>query len=132
MGSRCFILNSKGHLSKFDPKSNEESFLGYSTISKAYGVSNKKSLVFEESINVTFEESQPPLKYKELVDNDLVIEDILRKIEKPNVNISAPPVSPLEIPNSDLNDIPKDTHVIKDHPLQNVIGNIDQGVLIRS
>ncbi|CAN0918339.1 Retrovirus-related Pol polyprotein from transposon TNT 1-94, partial [Linum grandiflorum] len=43
-GSRCFILNTKDHLGKFEAKSDEGIFLGYSTHSKAYRVFNKKSL----------------------------------------------------------------------------------------
>ena len=39
-GSECFILNTKDKLSKFDPGI----FLGYSTVSKAYRVYNKKIL----------------------------------------------------------------------------------------
>ena len=60
-GSKCFILNSKEYLTKFDPKSNEGIFLGYSTNSKAYRVFNLKTLVVEESMNVAFDESKPPL-----------------------------------------------------------------------
>ena len=42
-GFECFILNTKDKLSKFDPKSNPIIFLGYSTVSKAYKVYNKKT-----------------------------------------------------------------------------------------
>ena len=57
LGVNVFILNTKEHLSKFDLKSNERIFMGYSTNSKAYRVFNKKSLVVEESMNVTFDET---------------------------------------------------------------------------
>ena len=40
-GSTCFMLNDKEHRSKFDPKSDECMFLGYSLNSKAYKVFNK-------------------------------------------------------------------------------------------
>lgn len=39
--SICFILNTKDHLTKFDPKSYEEIFLGYSLNNKAYTDLNK-------------------------------------------------------------------------------------------
>ena len=56
---RCFIHNNgKDNLKKFDPKSDEGIFLGYSTSSKVYGVFNKRTLVVEENIHVVFDESR--------------------------------------------------------------------------
>ena len=58
-GYRCFIHNNgKDNLSKFDLKSDEGIFLGYSTSSKAFRVFNKRTLVIEETIHVVFEESR--------------------------------------------------------------------------
>ena len=37
-GCKCFILNTKDNLGKFDAKSDEDIFLGYSQTSKAYRV----------------------------------------------------------------------------------------------
>ncbi|KAH9716423.1 hypothetical protein KPL71_021459 [Citrus sinensis] len=54
-GCKCFILNTKDNLGKFDPKSNVGIFLGYSNSSKAYRVYNKNTLVVEESMHVTFD-----------------------------------------------------------------------------
>ena len=57
-GCKCFIHNNeKKNLGKFDAKSDEGSFLGYSILGKAYRVFNKNSLVVEESIHVVFDES---------------------------------------------------------------------------
>ena len=70
-GSKCFILNTKDYLTKFDPKSYEGVFLGYSQNSKAYIVLNKETLRVEESLNVTFDESPPPSKTSPLVDDEL-------------------------------------------------------------
>ena len=50
------LNNNKDNLEKFDEKSNEGIFLGYSTHSKAYKVYNKRTLVVEEYVNVTFDE----------------------------------------------------------------------------
>ena len=47
-GSKCFILNTKDYLTKFDPKSYEGVFLGYSQNSKAYIVLNKETLRVED------------------------------------------------------------------------------------
>ncbi|GJV45902.1 retrovirus-related pol polyprotein from transposon TNT 1-94 [Tanacetum coccineum] len=70
-GSKCFILNSKDYLTKFDPKSHEGVFLGYSQNSKAYIVLNKHTMKVEESLNVTLDESPPPTKLSPLVDDDV-------------------------------------------------------------
>ena len=56
-GCKYFILNTKDNLGKFDLKSNVGNFLGYSNISKAYRIYNKRTLVIEESTHVTFDES---------------------------------------------------------------------------
>ncbi len=57
-GCRCFVHNNgKDNLGKFDSKSDEGIFLGYSTTSKAYRVFNKRTLVIEESIHVVFDDS---------------------------------------------------------------------------
>ena len=55
-GSKCFILNTKDNLDKFDPKSDEGIFVGYSTRSKAYRVLNKRTHVIEETLHVSFNE----------------------------------------------------------------------------
>ncbi|GJR10411.1 retrovirus-related pol polyprotein from transposon TNT 1-94 [Tanacetum coccineum] len=70
-GSKCFILNTKDYLTKFDPKSYEGVFLGYSQNSKAYIILNKHTRKVEESLNVTFDETPPPSKTSPLVDDDL-------------------------------------------------------------
>ena len=56
-GCKCFILNTKENLCKFDTKSEVGIFLGYSNSSKAYRVYNKRILVVEESMYITFDES---------------------------------------------------------------------------
>ena len=56
-GCKCFILNTKDNLGKFDSKADEEIFLGYSTSSKEYRIFNKRTLVVEEYMHVAFNES---------------------------------------------------------------------------
>ena len=47
-GCKCFIHNNeKENLDKFDARSDEDIFLGYSISSKAYSVFNKNSLIVE-------------------------------------------------------------------------------------
>ena len=60
-GCRCYILiNEKSNIGKFDSRSDEGIFLGYSDRSKAYQVFNKHTLVVEESIHVKFVELRVP------------------------------------------------------------------------
>ncbi|GJS11820.1 retrovirus-related pol polyprotein from transposon TNT 1-94 [Tanacetum coccineum] len=81
-GSKCFILNTKDYLTKFDPKSYEGVFLGYSQNSKAYIILNKHTRKIEESLNVTFDETPPPSKTSPLVDDDLDEEEAIRKLKR--------------------------------------------------
>ena len=70
-GNKCFILNTKDNLGKFDAKSNVGIFLGYSSSSKAYRVFNKKTMVVEESVHVVFDESNESLERRESVNDDV-------------------------------------------------------------
>ena len=57
-GCKCFIHNNgKDHLTAFDAKEDVGIILGYSSVSKAYRVFNKRTLTVEESTHVVFEES---------------------------------------------------------------------------
>ncbi|GJZ03019.1 retrovirus-related pol polyprotein from transposon TNT 1-94 [Tanacetum coccineum] len=121
-GSKCFIRNTKDYLTKFDPKSYEGVFLGYSQNSKAYIILNKHTRKVEESLNVTFDETPPPSKTSPLVDDDLDEEEAIKVTEKKNLE----------------NDIVDETLEIdeivnikesRNHPLENVIGNLNQRTL---
>ncbi|RDX79009.1 hypothetical protein CR513_40613, partial [Mucuna pruriens] len=46
---RCFILNTKDNLGRFDPKSNKGTFFGYFKASKAYRVYNSIQVRFNDS-----------------------------------------------------------------------------------
>ena len=51
-GCKCFVHNNgKDSLGKFDPRSDEGVFLGYSSHNKAYKVFNKRTLCVEERYN---------------------------------------------------------------------------------
>ena len=69
-GCKCFILSTKDHLGKFDPKSDVGIFFRYSNSSKAYRVYNKRALVVEESMHVIFDESNPSSAEKGVVNDD--------------------------------------------------------------
>ncbi|GJX60678.1 retrovirus-related pol polyprotein from transposon TNT 1-94 [Tanacetum coccineum] len=78
IGSKCFILNTKDYLTKFDPKSYEGVFLGYSQNGKAYIILNKHTRKIEESLNVTFDETPLSSKTSPLVDDDLDEEEAIK------------------------------------------------------
>ena len=56
-GSKCYILNDRENLGKFDAKSDEGIFLGYSTNSRAYRVYNKRTKTVMELINVVIDDT---------------------------------------------------------------------------
>ncbi|GJV92650.1 retrovirus-related pol polyprotein from transposon TNT 1-94 [Tanacetum coccineum] len=123
-GSKCFILNTKDYLTKFDPKSYEGVFLGYFQNSKAYIILKKHTIKIKESLNVTFDETPPPSKTLPLVDDDLEEDEAIRDTKKKNLE----------------NDIEDETLKIdevvyikesRNHPLENVIGNLNQ-ITLRS
>jgi len=72
-GCKCFVLNTKGNLGKFDPKSFWAIFVGYSNTSKAYRVFNWSTLTIEEFMHVKFEESNAIMK--NVVKIDSLVED---------------------------------------------------------
>ncbi|GJX99725.1 retrovirus-related pol polyprotein from transposon TNT 1-94 [Tanacetum coccineum] len=80
--SKCFILNTKEYLTKFDPKSYEGVFLGYSQYSKAYIILNKHTRKVEESLNVKFDETPSPSMTSSLVDDDLDEEEAIKVTKK--------------------------------------------------
>ncbi|XP_062114802.1 uncharacterized protein LOC133827049 [Humulus lupulus] len=51
-----YVLNDREHLGKFDPRSDEGVFLGYSLNNRAYRVFNKRTRSVVESINIRFDD----------------------------------------------------------------------------
>jgi len=87
---KCFVLNTKDNLGKFDVKSYEVIFVGYSNTNKAYRVFNRSTLTIEESMHVKFEESNTLMK--NVVEIDSLGEDMekislkdspLQEVDKP-------------------------------------------------
>nr|GEX22942.1 retrovirus-related Pol polyprotein from transposon TNT 1-94 [Tanacetum cinerariifolium] len=89
---------------------------------KAYIILNKHTRKVKESLNVTFDETPPPFKTSPLVDDDLDEDEAIKITEKKNLE----------------NDIMNETLEIdeivsikesRNHPLENVIGNLNQRTL---
>ena len=132
-GCKCFILNTKDHHDKFDSKIDVGIFLGYAPRSKAYRVFNKRSLVVEESINVTFDEtnvgSQVVLPRK---DDDDDVEggfDFLQINDTPSIEAQK------DVDSSNAHeqvDLPKAWKFASNYPKEQIIGSPSQGVVTRS
>ena len=63
------LNNGKDNLGKFDAKSDEGIFLGYSLHSKAFRIYNKRTMIIEESIHVAFDETNAILPRKDILDD---------------------------------------------------------------
>nr|GEW72339.1 retrovirus-related Pol polyprotein from transposon TNT 1-94 [Tanacetum cinerariifolium] len=120
--SKCFILNTKEYLIKFDPKSYEDVFLGYSQNSKAYIILNKHTMKIEESLNVTFDETPPLFKTSPLVDDGLNEEKSIKVTENKNLE------NDIEDETLEVDEI-VNIKEFKNHPLGNVIGNLNKRTL---
>nr|GEZ15250.1 retrovirus-related Pol polyprotein from transposon TNT 1-94 [Tanacetum cinerariifolium] len=122
LGSKCFILNTKDYLTKFDPKSYEGVILGYSQNSKAYIILNNHTRKIKKSLNVTFDETSPPSKISPLVDDDLDEEEAIKVTEKKNIENDTEDEA-LEI--EEIINIKES----RNHLLENVIRNLNQRIL---
>ncbi|GJZ34691.1 retrovirus-related pol polyprotein from transposon TNT 1-94 [Tanacetum coccineum] len=61
-GCPITILNIRDHLGKFDGKADEGYFVGYSVVSKAMKVFNKRTMIVEETLNIRFLENTTNVK----------------------------------------------------------------------
>ena len=144
-GCKCFVLNTKDNLGKFDPKSYEAIFVGYSSTSKAYRVFNRSSLTIEESIHVKFEESN--LFVKNVVEIDalheglekVTLEDTPTMGDKPKDDEGSEAKIQEAQGNEDQTNgeeptqqLPKDWRYNPHHPKDLVIGDVSKGVTTRS
>ncbi|VFQ93361.1 unnamed protein product [Cuscuta campestris] len=98
-------------------------FLGYSLRSKAYRVFNKRTKTVEESIHVVFDEFDARLARKGIVDNVAGSYDDDEEIVKEK--------EPKEEKTQEQTELPKEWRTLKNHPIDNVIGDITQGVSTR-
>ncbi|GJT70483.1 hypothetical protein Tco_1029769 [Tanacetum coccineum] len=94
----------------------------YSQNSKAYIILNKHTRKVEESLNVTFDETPPPSKTSPLVDDDLDEEEAIKVTEKKNLE------NDIEDETLEIDEI-VNIKESRNHPLENVIGNLNQRTL---
>ena len=125
-GCTCFVLNNgKENLGKFDSKADEAIFLGYSLTIKAYRTFNRKNLNVEESMLVVFDEVVD-LEENLFESNKKTTSDeeyIQEALDEMYLNENPPPQ-------------PEDPEKCWKSPrglsLNNVIGDISKGVIIRN
>ncbi|GJU94469.1 retrovirus-related pol polyprotein from transposon TNT 1-94 [Tanacetum coccineum] len=86
------------------------------------GSNLRGNIIGKESLNVTFDETPPPSKTSPLVDDDLDKEEAIRGIEKKNLE---------NIVEDDTLKIDEIVNIkeSRNHPLENVIGNLNQRTL---
>ncbi|GJU01610.1 retrovirus-related pol polyprotein from transposon TNT 1-94 [Tanacetum coccineum] len=96
--------------------------IGYLQNSKAYIILNKHTRKVEESLNVTFDETPPPSKTSPLVDDDLDEEEVNWNTEKKNLE------NDIEDETLEIDEI-VNIKESRNHPLENVIGNLNQRTL---
>ncbi|GKB41209.1 retrovirus-related pol polyprotein from transposon TNT 1-94 [Tanacetum coccineum] len=70
-----FIYNHKNYLGKFDEKANDDYFLGYSLISKAFRVFNTRRQQIEETCHITFDESINVIKFTKSSNDNITIDE---------------------------------------------------------
>ena len=78
-GCKCFILNIKEYFEKFDKKSDEGIFLGYCENKRGFRVYNRRILVIEEVIHVTFDESNDDIFKSCCEDDDIGVQERFKK-----------------------------------------------------
>ncbi|XP_019189509.1 PREDICTED: uncharacterized protein LOC109183937 [Ipomoea nil] len=136
-GSRCFILKDRNPTGKFEPKSDEGYFLGYSTNSRAYRVYNKVTKSIMESANVVVDDQPEEITEVIRVSNpEDTPEPDTNNPEPPETTSSdSTPTSPATSsepgPDPDAGALDGAIRLHKDHPTQNIIGNPSSGVRTR-
>ncbi|KAH9782035.1 Integrase catalytic domain-containing protein [Citrus sinensis] len=140
-GCKCFILNTKDNLGKFDPKSDVGIFLGYSNSSKAYRVYTKRTLVVEESMHVTFDESNPSSAEKGVVNDDAdgELQEESSKENQENAPHENQEDRQEEQTNMELEQqegssqtLPKEWRYVSSHPKDLILGDPSRGITTRS
>ena len=157
--SKFYILNDRENLKKFDAKSDEGIFLGYSTTSRAYKVFNKRTKTVMKSINVEIDDAITKVEIEndgegpsskgptvEIEAQDIEGKGLTPEKESTPVNSrmeiksmsrTSSPLTPLEVHppisrNDEVSTSKKlSSRMIKNHPNSNNIGPLDEGIRLR-
>ncbi|GAA0186984.1 transmembrane signal receptor [Lithospermum erythrorhizon] len=120
-GITCYILTDREPRQKFDVRSDEGIFLGYSRNSRALRVYNKQTHMVMESINV------------KVVDQDasMMDEEDIPPTLNPLVIHSQSSEGMEDKSDIDSNEIEPAARIPKNHPVEHIIGELDQGITTR-
>ena len=154
-GSKCYILNDRLNLGKFDAKSDEGIFLGYSINNRAYRVYNKRTKTVMETINVVIDDTisekgiddhSEGLSLKKNEGEDDMSQGDDAEKESPEKE-STPPISRRETRSTLGSSSPlqpqisrdkepsiskrPSSRVILNHPPSNIIGDVNEGLRLR-
>jgi hypothetical protein len=125
-GSKCYILHDRENMGKFDTKSDEGIFLGYSTNSRAYRVFNKRTKTMMELINVIVDDEgvqrsiSGEEKQIDSVDSSAAPTDIIEPSSKESLDESSPTTlgsTPITSEDEDIPaNPPRQSRVRHNHP----------------
>ncbi|KAL5849177.1 hypothetical protein ACOSQ4_007190 [Xanthoceras sorbifolium] len=118
-GSKCYILNDRDQLGKFDAKSDEGIFLGYSSNSRAYRVFNSTTHTIMESSNVVVDDAGIVSN----IDDEYVVENS----ECAGLDSNVKEEETEEMPNQ-TDPAP---WVRRSHKKDDIIGDVSEGVRTR-
>lgn len=94
--------NSKTNLGKFDPRSDEGTFLGYAPVTHAFRVFNKRNMSVEESFYVGFYDTNSRMQEVDITDYEttpiLNTESLTNMLDQATPEESATPKPELTIP----------------------------------
>ena len=100
--------------------------MGYALNSKAYSIFNKTSLIVEESIHVVFDETNVVSRKGVIANDDANIEDQVveePKEKKQEDSKEDPSLEDLQRKEDQHDDLPKTWKFVRDHPIDQVIGD---------
>ncbi|GAA0149769.1 hypothetical protein LIER_08866 [Lithospermum erythrorhizon] len=120
-GSVCYILTDREPRQKFDVRSDEGIFLGYSRNSRALRVYNKRTRMVMKSINVKVMDQ----------DASMVDEEDISPTVNPSVTHSQSSEETNKKPNDNDSGIEPAARIEKNHPVEYIIGDLDQGMTMR-
>ena len=139
-GRPCFILKDRENVKKFDSRSNEGIFLGYSFTSKAYQVYNKRTMKVMEMVNVVIDESSEfgSDKFSEEIPKEILPPEpteVQEIVEQEPASPSSPDTPSVVEDLADLSTSPDfETHEEKgpssriklNHPPEVIVGNMNE------
>ena len=139
-GSNYFILKDRENVGKFDSRSDEGIFLGYSPISKAYRVYNKRTMKVMETMNVVIDESLDSSSEKgieELTKEILPLEPrvVQEIVEQERASPSTPGTPSVVEDSADITTLPDfesyeekgpSFKIKQNHPLEDIVGDMNE------